>query len=48
MLLTLALILAALWLLGFIGHIGAGFIHLLIVIAVIMLVMHMARGRRAL
>lgn len=35
MLLTIALVLAILWLLGVGFHVAAGFVHLLIVIAVI-------------
>jgi len=42
-------ILIVLWLLGFLAfHIGGGLIHLLLVIAVIMIVMHFITGRRAL
>jgi hypothetical protein len=35
-----------LWLLGFIGHIGGGLIHLLLVIAVIVLIFQLIQGRR--
>jgi len=35
------------WLLGFIGHIGGGLIHLLLVIAAIVLVFDLLTGRRA-
>jgi hypothetical protein len=35
-----------LWLLGFIGHIGGGLIHLLLVIAVIVLIINLLQGRR--
>ncbi len=35
MLYTVVVVLVILWLLGFIGHIGGGLIHLLLVIAVI-------------
>jgi len=42
-------ILIVLWLLGFLAfHIGGGLIHLLLVIAVIMIVMHFITGRRVL
>jgi hypothetical protein len=34
-----------LWLLGLIGHIGGGLIHLLLVIAVIVFVYHIITGR---
>jgi hypothetical protein len=37
-----------LWLLGFIGHVGGGLIHLLLVIAVIVLVIQLIQGRRGL
>jgi hypothetical protein len=47
MLLAVAAILLVLWLLGFLAfHLGA-FIHILIVIAVIVLVLHFVRGRGA-
>ncbi|GAA4042718.1 MULTISPECIES: lmo0937 family membrane protein [Arthrobacter] len=45
MLLWIAIIIAVLWLLGLIGNIGGGFIHLLLVIAVILLIFHFIRGR---
>ncbi len=44
---TLLSILVVLWLLGFIGHIGGSFIHLLLVIAVIGFVAQLITGRRA-
>ena len=47
MLLAIAVILAILWLLGFIGHIGGGFIHLLLVVAVIVVIYHFLTHRRA-
>lgn len=47
MLLLIAGILLVLWLLGFLAfHLGA-FIHLLIVIAVVVAVVHLVRGRGA-
>lgn len=47
MLLMIAGILLVLWLLGFLAfHLGA-FIHVLIVIAVIVAIVHLVRGRRA-
>lgn len=48
MLLTIAIILAVLWALGFLAfHITVGIIHLLLVIAVILLIVHFVRsGRR--
>jgi hypothetical protein len=39
-------ILLALWLLGFIGHLGGALIHLLLVVAVIMFVTSFLTGRR--
>jgi hypothetical protein len=47
MLLTIALVLAVLWLLGFIGHVGGGLIHLLLVIALVVFIVNMISGRRA-
>lgn len=42
-------VLVVLWLLGFLAfHIGGGLIHLLLVIAVILIVLHFITGRRAL
>ncbi len=40
MILTIAVIILALWLLGFAVHIAGAFIHLLLVIGVIMLIVH--------
>jgi hypothetical protein len=37
-----------LWLLGFIGHVGGGLIHLLLLIAVIILIFNLIQGRRKL
>lgn len=45
MLLWIAIIIAILWLLGFIGGIGGGLIHILLVVAVIVLIFHFIRGR---
>ncbi|MBY8827932.1 lmo0937 family membrane protein [Hephaestia mangrovi] len=46
MLLTLAGILVILWLLGFLAfHVAGGLIHLLLVIAVIVIIVHFIRGR---
>jgi hypothetical protein len=47
MLWTIIAILVVLWLLGFIGHIGGGLIHLLLVIAVVVLIFQLISGRRA-
>ncbi|MBC7496751.1 MAG: lmo0937 family membrane protein [Sphingomonadaceae bacterium] len=49
MFLILALVLVILWAGGFFAfHIAGGLIHLLIVLAVIMVVIHLIQGRRAL
>jgi hypothetical protein len=45
----IAAVLVVLWLLGFFAfHVAGGLIHLLLVIAVIMIVLHFITGRRAL
>jgi hypothetical protein len=46
MLWTILVILVILWLLGFTMKIGGGFIHLILVIAVIILVIQLLTGRR--
>jgi Family of unknown function (DUF5670) len=47
MLLTIALILFVLWALGFFAfHVAGGLIHLLLVVAVIVIVVHLIQGRR--
>ncbi len=48
MLWTIAIILLVLWVLGFAIHIGGGLIHLLLVIAVIVVIVQLVTGRRAL
>jgi len=49
MLWALFVILLVLWLLGFAAfHVAGGFIHILLVIAVIVLVIQLLSGRRAL
>ena len=49
MLYTVAVVLLVLWLLGFFAfHVGSGLIHLLLVIAVIMVLINVIQGRRAL
>jgi hypothetical protein len=46
MLLTIGIILAILWLLGVVAfHVTTGLIHLVIIVAVILLIMHFVRGR---
>jgi hypothetical protein len=46
MLWTILVILLVLWLLGFLGHVGGGMIHLLLIIAAIVLVINLVSGRR--
>lgn len=47
MLLTLAVILLIAWLLGlFAFHVTAWFIHVLIVVAIVVFILHFLRGRR--
>ncbi len=47
MLWFIILVLLALWLLGFLAHIGGALIHLLLVIAVIVFIVNLLRGRTA-
>jgi hypothetical protein len=48
MLLALALVIGIAWLLGFtVFHVTAGAIHVLLVIAVIVAIVHVVQGRRA-
>jgi hypothetical protein len=48
MLLTIAIILLVLWLLGaFAFHVGGGLIHILLVIGLIVLIWNFVAGRRA-
>lgn len=46
MLLTIAAILLLLWLVGLIGHIGGGLIHILIIIALVVFIYDLLVGRR--
>ena len=48
MLWTIIVILIVLWFLGFIGHFGGGLIHLWLVIAVVVLIINLLKGRRGL
>jgi hypothetical protein len=46
MLIGLAALLVILWLLGFLAfHVAGGLIHILLVVAVIVIVLHFVRGR---
>jgi hypothetical protein len=48
MLMTIAVILIILWLLGaFVVHVGGALIHILLVIALIVFVLNFVRGRSA-
>lgn len=48
MLAIIAAFLVVLWLLGFVAfHVTAGAIHILLVLAIIMFVIHLLRGRSA-
>ena len=46
MLWTILVILLVLWLLGFLTSVGGGFIHILLIIALIVLVVQLLSGRR--
>jgi len=47
MLLILAIILLVAWLCGFlVFHVAGGLIHIIIVVAVILFILHLVRGRR--
>jgi len=47
MLWTIFVVLVVLWLLGFSLHVAGGLIHLLLVVALIVLVINLLSGRRA-
>jgi hypothetical protein len=47
MLWTIFVILLVLWLLGFSLHVAGGLIHLLLVVALVVLVINLLSGRRA-
>jgi len=48
MLVALAAVLIVLWLLGFLAfHVSSGLIHVLLVIGIVMLILHLFRGRSA-
>jgi len=46
MLWTIFVVLLILWVLGFSLHVAGGLIHLLLVVALVMLVINLASGRR--
>lgn len=47
MLWTILIILLVLWLIGLVLDVVGGLIHLLLVVALVMFVIHLVRGRRA-
>jgi len=47
MLYTIISVLVVLWLLGFVGHIGGGLIHLLLVVALCIFLFNMFTGSRS-
>lgn len=47
MLYTILMIIFAIWLFGFIANVGGGLIHLLLVVALVVFVLQMLSGRRA-
>ncbi|MEP6914542.1 MAG: lmo0937 family membrane protein [Acidobacteriota bacterium] len=47
MLWTIAVVLLVLWLLGFTMHVAGGVIHVLLVIALVVIVLQVLSGRRA-
>lgn len=48
MLLYIFVIFLILWLLGFSMHVGGGLIHLLLVIAIIIIIIHLIQGKKIL
>lgn len=46
MLWTIVVVLIVLWALGLIGSIGGGLVHLLLVVALILVVINLLRGRK--
>jgi len=48
MLWIIVVILVVLWLLGLVAHIGGGLIHVLLVIAAVVVLVNLLRGRRPL
>ncbi|HEX5702427.1 MAG: lmo0937 family membrane protein [Acidobacteriota bacterium] len=47
MLWTILVIILILWLVGFLAKVGGGLVHLLLVIALVVLVIQLVTGRRA-
>lgn len=48
MLWTIVVVILLLWVLGFLGHVGGGLIHLLLVVALIVVIINLLQGRRTL
>lgn len=48
MLWAIVVILVVLWALGLVANIGGGLVHILLVVALIVVVMNLLQGRRAL
>lgn len=46
MLMTLALILAVLWIVGLIANVASGMIHLLLIAAIVLFAWHLIAGRK--
>ncbi len=46
MLWTIIVVLLVLWLLGFLGHVGGGLIHILLIIALVVFIYNLIVGRR--
>ncbi|QDI90917.1 lmo0937 family membrane protein [Salicibibacter halophilus] len=46
MLWTIIIVILVLWLLGFIGDIGGGLVHLLLIVALIVFIFQLITGRR--
>jgi len=44
---TIIAVLAVLWLVGLLGNIGGGLIHILLVVALVVFIYNMIAGRRA-
>ena len=47
MLWTILVIILILWLVGFLAKVGGGLVHLLLVVALIVLIIQLVTGRRA-
>jgi hypothetical protein len=46
MLWAITVLLLGLWLLGYIGQVGGGFIHLLLFVAIVVMIYHLVTRRR--